>query len=164
MSVPNVTTEFLLALAREAIALRAAKDGYEPNDYDALHDPEGYITSLLTALRHWCRAHGICWDEELGRSQGFFEQDLAESNPGTSPLPEPTVQHLRCPKCGHRESFVIEASECLLMYADGVVLESDAGMEWGNHSYCRCHKCDHRGTVYQFRIDRQDAGKDTCHG
>ncbi|HOH29798.1 MAG TPA: hypothetical protein PLC40_09000, partial [Candidatus Hydrogenedentes bacterium] len=76
MSVPNVTTEFLLALAQEAIALRASKDGYEPNDYDARHDPEGYITSLLTALHHWCRAYEIRWDDELSRSQGFFEQDL----------------------------------------------------------------------------------------
>jgi len=100
MCTSHVTLEFLLALAQEAIALRAAKDGYEPQDYDAQHDPEGYITSLLTALRHHCHVHGICWEEELGRSQGFFEQDLAESSPGAAPLPEPTVQRLRCPKCG----------------------------------------------------------------
>lgn len=162
MSVSNVTMEFLLILANEAILLRAAKDGYSPKDYDTFNDPEGYITSLLTALCHWCRAHQICWDDELGRSQGFFEQDIAESNPGTSPLPEPTVQHLRCPTCGHRESFIIEACERLLMYADGVVLENDTGVEWGDHSYCRCHKCDHRGTVYQFRVDKPEAGKETC--
>ncbi len=162
MSVPNVTTEFLLALAQEAIALRASKDGYEPNDYDARHDPEGYITSLLTALHHWCRAYEIRWDDELSRSQGFFEQDLAEFMPDAIPLPFPKVQNLRCPQCGHRESFVIEASERLLMYSDGVVLENDTCVEWGDHSYCRCHKCDHCGTVYQFRMDKPETGKDIC--
>lgn len=155
MSATNVTVEFLLALAREVITLRAAKDGYELQDYDARHDPEGYITSLLTALRHHCHVHGISWEEEVSLSQGFFEQDLAESIPDAVPLPPPTVHNLLCPKCGHRESFVIETSECLLMYSDGVALESDSGMEWGDHSYCHCHKCDHRGTVYQFRMDRQ---------
>ena len=80
-----------------------------------------------------------------------LDQEDAES------LPEPTIVDLRCPECGHEDSFVIEVSECLLMFEDGVVLHGDSGEEWGDSSYCRCHECCHRGTVYQFRKSRKEA-------
>lgn len=151
------THEFMLQVAEEAIGLRAQKDGYEPSTYDAQHDPEGYITSLLNALHQWCHVNGIDWEGELARAQGFFEQDLAEiSQQEQDSLPDPTIQDLRCPQCGHEESFVIEVSECLLMFADGVVLHGDSGEEWGDWSSCRCHECCHRGTVYQFRKPKQE--------
>lgn len=164
MSSTGNTRDFLLSLAREVIGICAAKDGCDVQEYDAIRDPEGCITSLLTALLHWCNAYGFSWEQELRLAQGFFEQDLAESQPGAKPLPSPTAQELCCPACGHRESFVIEASECLLVFADGTVLEDDTGMEWGDHSCCRCHECNHTGSVYQFRLDTQTTRKEAAHG
>ncbi len=146
----------MLDVARAVIELRAARDGHLPNAYDTENDPEGYVTSLLNALHQWCHRHGIDWHKELARAQGFFQQDVAESQPGSQPLPAPTVQDLRCPKCGQKACFVIEVSECLLMFAEGVVLHGDTGEEWGDWSYCRCHKCQYMGTVFQFRKTTQE--------
>jgi len=147
----------MLQFAAEAIGLRAQKDGYEPSVYDAKHDPEGYITSLLNALHQWSHANGIDWEGELARAQGFFEQDISDCEGADSePLAKPDISELRCPNCGHEQSFVIEVSECLLMFADGVVLHGDSGEEWGDWSSCRCHECCHRGTVYQFRKPKQE--------
>jgi hypothetical protein len=142
----------MLDIAREAIQLRAARDGYEPGSYDAERDLEGYIVSLLNAIHQHCHRHSMDWDGELAKAQGFFEQDLAEA--GLQPsetLSEPALEDLRCPKCGQSECFVIEVSERLLMFRDGVVLHGDTGEEWGDWSYCRCHACQHTGTVRQFR-------------
>ena len=33
--------ELMLDIARQAVQLRAARDGYEPGSYDPEHDPEG---------------------------------------------------------------------------------------------------------------------------
>ena len=92
----------------------------KPATYDAKHDPEGYITSLLNALHQWTHHHGIDWDEaNLARAQGFFEQDVAEISQPEAGLSarRNEIEDLRCPKCGQNESFVIEVSECLLMFA-----------------------------------------------
>ena len=147
---------FLLSVAREVIELRAVRDGYEPEDYDAERDPEGYVTSLLNSLHQWSHRHGIDWERELARAQGFFEQDVAESGIEAGSLSTPEIEDLRCPKCGQNECFVIEVSECQLMFHDGTVLESDTGEEWGDWSFCRCHECQHMGTVYQFRSTKPD--------
>ena len=61
-----------------------------------------------------------------------------------------SIADLRCPECGHTDSFVIEAGECLLFHAEGSVMPGDCGMEWGERSYCRCHACEHAGTVQDF--------------
>ena len=142
----------MLDIAREAIQLRAGRDGYEPGTYDTERDPEGYIVSLLNALHQHCHRHGIDWDGELATAQGFFEQDLADADlTPTEALPPPALEDLHCPKCGQGECFVIEISERLLMFKDGVVLHGDTGEEWGDWSYCRCHACQYTGTVRQFR-------------
>jgi len=152
------TTEVVLSIARQTLDLRAAIDGYNADAYDAEGDPEGYVTSLLNALQQWSHVHGIDWDKELARAQGFFEQDLAELEPkNVPPLPPPSVSDLRCPKCGQHECFAIEVTECLLMFADGTTLHGDTGEEWGDWSYCRCHDCQHMGTVYQFRSSNSNA-------
>ena len=153
----TTTHEFMLQVAAEAIGLRAQKDDYEPSAYDATHDPEGYITSLLNGLHQWCHVNDIDWEGELARAQGFFEQDMSDCEEDDSQaLAKPDISELRCPNCGHEQSFVIEVSECLLMFADGVVLHGDSGEEWGDWSSCRCHECCHRGTVYQFRKPKQE--------
>ena len=144
--------ELMLDIAREVIQLRAARDGYEPGAYDTEQDPEGYIVSLLNALHQHCRRYGIDWDGELATAQGFFEQDLADAGlEQTEALSQPTLEDLGCPKCGQSECFVIEVSERLLMFKDGVVLHGDTSEEWGDWSYCRCHSCQYTGTVRQFR-------------
>ncbi|MCC6694884.1 MAG: hypothetical protein IT365_04545 [Candidatus Hydrogenedentes bacterium] len=75
------TRDTMLGLAREAILHRAKADGYQPKEYDPDSDPEGYVTSLLTALCHWCEACGHDWNAELRRAQELFEDDLAELRP-----------------------------------------------------------------------------------
>lgn len=154
MNHKEATADVMLAIARDAIDGRAVRDGHKPGEYEAEHDPEGYITSLLNALHQWTHRHGIDWDKELASAQGFFEQDLAELAGATSPLPEPTIQDLRCPACGHTESFLIEVTESVLMCSDGTTLGDE--QHWGDWSYCTCQGCKHAGTVYQFRIAVQE--------
>ena len=160
----TTTRNIMLAIAREAINNRATQDGYAPGEYDPVSDDEGYIISIINALQHWCHEHGMDWHAELARSQELFGQDVAESQPDAVPLPPPEIEDLRCPKCGQNTCFVIEVSERLLMFSDGVVLHGDTGEEWGDWSYCRCHSCGHRGTVYQFRACKQSIKEDTSHG
>ena len=69
----------MLEIARKAILHRASLDGYAPDGYDPAEDDEGYVISLLTALRHWCDARGIDWQADLDRAETLFKEDLAES-------------------------------------------------------------------------------------
>jgi len=73
------TRDTMLGIAREAILARAKADGYQPEEYEPETDDEGYVTSLLTAIRHWCDACGHDWNAELRRAQELFEEDLAEA-------------------------------------------------------------------------------------
>jgi len=154
----------MLEIARNAIDARAQLDGYSADEYDTQHDPEGFITSLINALHQWSHVHHIDWEVELARAQGFFEQDMATFEQAEMAFEDkPDLSEMRCPKCGAREAFVIEVTSNLLMFPDGVTLQDDAGEEWGDWSYCRCYACDHRGTVYQFRVAKQQP-EDTCDG
>jgi len=47
------TRDTMLEIARKAILHRASLDGYAPDEYDPAEDDEGYVISLLIALRHW---------------------------------------------------------------------------------------------------------------
>jgi ribosomal protein S14 len=149
----------MLDIARAAIQQRAVRDGYEPEAYDARRDPEGYVISLLNALHQWCHHHALDWKESLVMAQGFFEQDICECEPDAAGAPPPEVKDLRCPNCGQEDAFFIEVSEYLLMFKEGIALHGDAGEQWDDRSYCRCHACGRPGTVYQFRKTSQ-AGKD----
>ena len=150
----------MLDIAREAIQNRAKReDDYEAAEYDAAHDPEGYITSLLTGLRHWCHRHGIDWEAELIMSQGFFEQDCAQAGQNITKQTRPDVRGLCCPQCGRSEGVFVDATQSLLIFPDGTEIEGDEGLMWGDWSFCRCHACQHAGTVYQFRV----AGEVAAH-
>ncbi len=164
MDETEATTDSPLSVAREIIELRAVKEGCGPGEYDAEHDPKGHILSLLNALHQWSHRHGFDWNSQLALAQGFFEQDITKSQPGAGALPAPQIKDLRCPKCGQATCFVIEVSECLLMFSDGTVLHGDGGEEWDDSSYCRCHACDHMGTGYQFRKTSQDQEEARAHG
>jgi hypothetical protein len=135
----------MLSIAKEVIQCRAARDGYEPETYDAEKDEEGYIVSILNALRQWSHAHDIDWEAELERAQEFFFEDLGV--PHTSA----TIDVMKCPACGHQGSFYVEVSEVLLLFSDGEVLPDDSGERWDDASYCSCHGCSHAGRVHQFR-------------
>ena len=71
-------------------------------------------------------------------------------------LPAPTVKDLRCPVCGQEDAFVIEVSERLLMFADGVVLHGETGEQWDETSHCRCYACQHASEVMEFHKDVQN--------
>jgi len=156
-------TTTMLEIATAVLRCRA-KIGGERGTYDLAADPEGYITSVLTGLMHWCHANQLNWLEELGNAWGHFEQDLREDGHMPPEFTAITVRDLQCPKCGHRESFVIEMSECFLIFHDGIELHGDAGEEWGLNSYCRCHACDHAGMVYQFHPAKATSEEDADHG
>jgi hypothetical protein len=149
--------EFLFSMARETIHMRASRDGYAPEEYDAGNDPEGYCTSLLTALRHWCHAHGIDWDNELQRSGACFREDMGVPDTPAAPAA------MACPVCGHRGSFHVEVTEVLLMFADGVVLSDGNTDRWDNDSWCSCPACAHAARVMHFRTDLPMA-KEAAHG
>ena len=68
----------MLEIARQAILHRASLDGYKSDEYDPAEDGEGYVISLITALRHWSEAHGQDWQAELERAESLFAEDLAE--------------------------------------------------------------------------------------
>jgi len=72
------TRDTMLNFAREAILTRAKADGYQPGSYNPEVDDEGYVTSLLIALRHWCDAFAHEWNAELKRAEELFEEDLEE--------------------------------------------------------------------------------------
>ena len=76
------TRDTMLEIARGAILHRAARDGYGAVEYDPAADNEGYVVSLLTALRHWCDAHGLGWQACVARARDLFEEDRrGEGNP-----------------------------------------------------------------------------------
>jgi hypothetical protein len=72
----------MLEIAHKAILQRASVDGYAPDEYDPAEDAEGYVISLLTALRHWCDAHDLDWPADLVRAQQLFEEDKREDEDG----------------------------------------------------------------------------------
>lgn len=73
-----ITRDFMLDIARKAILLRASIDGYKPGEYVPETDYEGYVTSLLISLRHWCHTHGHDWNAELRSAKKLFKEDLDE--------------------------------------------------------------------------------------
>jgi len=83
------TRNTMLEIARKAILHRASIDGYAPDEYDPAEDNEGYVISLLIALRHWCEAHNLDWQADLIRAQELFEEDKREEqDSGDNPQKE----------------------------------------------------------------------------
>ena len=73
------TRSTMLTIAHETILLRAKLDGYSPGEYDPVEDNEGYVISILIALRHWSDAHKMDWQADLARAQELFEEDIEEA-------------------------------------------------------------------------------------
>lgn len=150
MNQPETTIDFLLDVARDAIRQRAARDHDNPESYNAEEDPEGFVTSILIALQHWCHRHGLEWELELSRAEECFTQDLDDAGEDTRTKRCPSIAELQCPECQHTGHFFIQATESLLIYADGEQLEGDEGPQWGRTSSCACPECGHLGVVFQF--------------
>lgn len=65
------------------------------------------------------------------------------NNPNTNCL-----EGMKCPECGDFGPFSIAAEIIVEVSDDGT---TDSGDHiWDGDSYCRCHKCDHVGTVITF--------------
>jgi len=69
-------TQASLQIAEALIQARAAMDG--DTDYDCVRDPEGYVTSILLAMRHWCYATNVRWRNELTTAGALFLLDIEE--------------------------------------------------------------------------------------
>ena len=139
----------MLAVAQDAIAVRAARDGYGPNEYDAAEDPDGFIVSLVNGLHQWCAVNRIDWEAELLHAQELFRKDLEEAGLEPPAYEQPEAKELSCPSCGHKESFVVELAQHALLFSDGTILDGDES--WDDGSACWCHACRFAGTVRQFR-------------
>ena len=94
------TRDTMLEIARKAILHRASIDGYAPDEYDPAEDAEGYVISLLTALRHWCETHNLDWHADLVRAQELFEEDMREDEDGKC---NPAEEQPTCAKSVTRE-------------------------------------------------------------
>jgi hypothetical protein len=91
----------MIKIAREAILHRASLDGYAPDEYDPAEDGEGYVISLLVALRHWCDAQKLDWQADLARAQGLFEEDKREDQRGEG---NPQEEQPKCAKSATRDA------------------------------------------------------------
>jgi hypothetical protein len=139
-------TDFLLAFARKAATLQAARDD---------GNPESQVTALLSALRHWCHRYDIDWEGELRDADERVTQDLVGPEGDASYVSCPDIKELQCPKCGHDGSFLIEVSANVLMFADGVELHGDEGEQWNKTSSCVCPTCSHLGMAFQFHNEKR---------
>lgn len=61
-----------------------------------------------------------------------------------------SIADLRCPTCGHADSFVIHAGVSYLMHADGMVKDLEQPLQWDEDSKCTCAECRFQGTVREF--------------
>ena len=91
----------MLAIAREVINGRAVHDGHPPFGYDGTGDEEGYITSIVNALLHWCTEYSIDWNAELARAQELFEEDRREDERGEG---NPEEEQPACAKSVTKEA------------------------------------------------------------
>jgi DNA-directed RNA polymerase subunit RPC12/RpoP len=58
------------------------------------------------------------------------------------------LEGIRCPKCGHEDSFKIEATVLVLVTDDGT--EDLGNSEWDADRYCECDNCRYAGTIKDF--------------
>jgi predicted nucleic-acid-binding Zn-ribbon protein len=61
-----------------------------------------------------------------------------------------TIDMMRCPKCGHRDSFAIEVRAWAVVSLDGVVEFADQPPQSDDGSPCVCPRCGRAGTVRDF--------------
>jgi hypothetical protein len=66
------------------------------------------------------------------------------------------LEGIACPKCGHSESFHIEAAVVVYVTDDGSE-DRGGGHYWDTDSHCICgnHECDHEGRFEEFQVENQ---------
>lgn len=74
----------------------------------------------------------------------------------------PNIAELRCPVCGHKDSFRIQVREYVLMSTDYKKLWKGTEDRWGPSSPCVCPDCHYQGAVLDFRPASRNT--ETCHG
>lgn len=64
------------------------------------------------------------------------------------------LKGIACPKCGHSESFLFEATVMLYVTDEG---SEDRGSDhhWDNDSHCVCGECEHEGRFEEFQVENQ---------
>jgi len=68
----------MLKIARKLLMCRAAIDG--DAYYDSESDEDGYVISILIAMRHWCDRYGMDWKEQVELAERYFLDDMGEEN------------------------------------------------------------------------------------
>ena len=61
------------------------------------------------------------------------------------------LEGIRCPKCGHEDSFKVEVTVLVLVEDEGVT-DDLSGSEWDQDHYCECDNCQHSGKIKDFKL------------
>jgi predicted nucleic-acid-binding Zn-ribbon protein len=61
-----------------------------------------------------------------------------------------SIDIMRCPKCGHRDSFAIEVRAWAVVSLDGGIEFADQPSQSDDGSPCVCPRCGRAGTVRDF--------------
>jgi hypothetical protein len=62
------------------------------------------------------------------------------------------VWHMQCPQCGSDEGIEIEMTVWGKLHPYSIKLDNDR-RTWGIDAKCYCNRCNHIGTVREFRTD-----------
>ena len=63
---------------------------------------------------------------------------------------ENCLEGMKCPKCGHEDSFGI-ACDIVMLVTDEGVSDNVGDYDWDDDAYCECRECIHSGTVKDFK-------------
>lgn len=61
------------------------------------------------------------------------------------------LEGIRCPKCGHEDSFKVEATVLVRVEDQGVTDDLSESQFNADH-YCECDNCHHSGTIKDFTL------------
>ncbi len=61
------------------------------------------------------------------------------------------LEGIRCPKCGHEDSFKVEATVLVRVEDDGVTDDLSESQFDVDH-YCECDNCHYSGTIKDFTL------------
>jgi hypothetical protein len=65
------------------------------------------------------------------------------------------LEGIRCPKCGHEDSFKVEVTVLVLVEDEGVT-DDLSGSEWDEDHYCECWECAYSATIKDFTLPSED--------
>lgn len=64
---------------------------------------------------------------------------------------ENCLEGMKCPKCGHEDSFGI-ACDIVMSVTDEGINDNIGDYDWDDDAYCECRECGHSGTVKDFQM------------